>query len=815
MSAVLFVGISRVRRRLKSYAGVALLLGLTAGLSMTAIAGARRTQSAYPRFLRSVNASTLSVILQGGYDADATATVAALPEVVSSRTYVGFNVNILDVDGKPDFTVAPEISGTFDGRYFDQDRFTPTQGRAADPSRADEVEINEYAAQNLDLHLGQRIELGAYSLAQYSDPSFASNPPAPMMRTTVTIVGIGLLPEEILQDDADRDERLLLTPAFSELARPYLNYGVQGLVLRHGDADLRGLRTKLESIFPPDSVGYRTTSVDTLHALRAVRPLSIALGLFGLIAGVAGLVLVAQAINRLLRLDQAEQESLHAFGARRSTIAGAAIVAPFLAIAAGVVFAVAFAIATSPVMPIGPVGRVEVDRGTDIDLTVLGLGVLVVGIILGTVTSASVWRQLPHRRRSRNRNPAGTSMVASVAASLALSPAAVTGMQAASAPPRASNDVPTRSAVGGTIIAVAALVGAFTFSASLSSLIHQPHLYGWNWQAAVSAANGYGNLDLDSVHNILDHDPQVAEWSGVYFGSAAINDHEVPLLGVEPSAPVAPSMLHGRLIENSREAVLGATTADQLNVGIGDLVSLAGGTSAQSLRVVGIATFPTIGKIHAVHTSLGVGAMVAHPLVPGSDLDITGTQRGDFGPNVLFVRFRPGTNVDAATDHLREIMQPLTGFAGLDVLSVQRPAEIVNTGSIGNAPILLGACLMFASLVSFALAVGASTRQRRRELAVLRTLGFTSRQLVSTLSWQASTLIAVGLVVGIPLGVVAGRDLWGIFADQLDVVSRPRVPVPLVVGLVVAALLVANVTAVLFGNGARRLRPGAALRAGD
>jgi hypothetical protein len=375
-----------------------------------------------------------------------------------------------------------------------------------------------------------------------------------------------------------------------------------------------------------------------------------------------------------------------------------------------------------------------------------------------------------------------------------------------------SNEVPTRSVVIGSIIAITALVGSLTFSASLSSLTANPPLYGWNWDAAISAGTGYGNLDMATAHQILDAEPRVATWWGAYFGAGSINGRDVPLLGAYESAPFATSILRGRALAAADEIVLGATTAHQLHVDVGDSVSFVGSGAATPLRVVGIAPLPTIGKIHTAHTSLGVGAIVARKLVPGWDLDVTGSQHGDFGPNMISVRFLPGTNVGAEIDHLRQTTAPLSGFAGLDVLPVQRPAEIVNATAIGSAPILLGVSLMLASLVSLTRAMGASARQRRRELAILRTLGFSSRQLVGTLSWQASGLIAAGLVAGIPLGIVAGRNLWGGFAHQLNVVSRPDLPLVWIVVLIAAVLLVANAAAVLYGRGVRRLNPGAALR---
>ena len=84
--------------------------------------------------------------------------------------------------------------------------------------------------------------------------------------------------------------------------------------------------------------------------------------------------------------------------------------------------------------------------------------------------------------------------------------------------------------------------------------------------------------------------------------------------------------------------------------------------------------------------------------------------------------------------------------------------------------------LVFAALASLALTLGSSVRRRRHDLALLKTLGFTRRQLASTVRWQASVTVVVGLVVGVPLGVIAGRWLWEVFARDLDVVPEPSTP---------------------------------------
>jgi ABC-type lipoprotein release transport system permease subunit len=98
----------------------------------------------------------------------------------------------------------------------------------------------------------------------------------------------------------------------------------------------------------------------------------------------------------------------------------------------------------------------------------------------------------------------------------------------------------------------------------------------------------------------------------------------------------------------------------------------------------------------------------------------------------------------------------------------------------------------------------ASVRRRRRELALLRTLGFTSRQLLVAVAWQSSVAVGVGMLAGVPLGIVAGRWLWTLFANNIDVVTEATVPVLAIVLIVAGAAVLANVVALVPGRLAAR-----------
>ena len=120
---------------------------------------------------------------------------------------------------------------------------------------------------------------------------------------------------------------------------------------------------------------------------------------------------------------------------------------------------------------------------------------------------------------------------------------------------------------------------------------------------------------------------------------------------------------------------------------------------------------------------------------------------------------------------------------------------------------------MLLGLASLVHIVMTTLRRRQRELATLRTLGLTPRQTVGCIVWQAVTVSAIGLVVGVPLGLIAGRYAWWAVADPIGVVTdinRPWLGATLVcAGALAAAVVLAAPTA----RATSRRTPAIALRA--
>jgi len=199
------------------------------------------------------------------------------------------------------------------------------------------------------------------------------------------------------------------------------------------------------------------------------------------------------------------------------------------------------------------------------------------------------------------------------------------------------------------------------------------------------------------------------------------------------------------------------------------------------------------------------------------------------GPNAILVRLRPGVSEAAGLRSMQAIRNHLTAVVNspralaatggesiadvIDLLPAQRPAEIVNYKSMGAMPGVLAGGLAAGAVAALGLTLVASVRRRRRDFALLKTLGFTRGQVAGAVAWQASAIAAVGLVIGLPVGVAAGRWLWLAFARELSAVPDPVIPAGSIALAVIAALVLANLVAALPGRAAARTPAAVVLRA--
>jgi ABC-type lipoprotein release transport system permease subunit len=176
----------------------------------------------------------------------------------------------------------------------------------------------------------------------------------------------------------------------------------------------------------------------------------------------------------------------------------------------------------------------------------------------------------------------------------------------------------------------------------------------------------------------------------------------------------------------------------------------------------------------------------------------------------MVVKFRPGVPLQQGIDSLTAQIERLGPYA---ISGPPTPADLVNFGQLQDLPLLLGLALGLLALLTITHLLLTSVHRRRRDLAVLRALGFTGGQVRATVSWMAVTLAAVALAIGIPVGLLCGSQAWRFFTGQLGIIDVTRTPVLSFVLLAVAGLALAVAIASVPGIFAGRIRPADALRA--
>jgi hypothetical protein len=832
---------STFRQSLTSYLTVVLLIGLVGGVGMASIAAARRTQSSYPTFVASTNPSDLTISVYDEADGGSPGTnltreFSRLPDVRHVATLFTPPLVPLSANGAPRLNTLGFVVtlGSTDGMLVNQDKLAILKGHAANPRRIDQIVLSAAAARIYGVHVGQSLIMGLYTPSQQSLAGFGTAKVKPAALFHTTVVGIAALNTQIVQDGIDRAYGFVFpTPAMVKKiisVVPGIGPETYGIQLDRGGSDVAEVEQNLVNVVPRGlTTEFHVMSQVVSTTQLAIKPESVALGAFGVIAALACLVLVAQAISRMFQRSNEDRRSMRSIGASPTLNVVDGLLGVLGAVVLGSLIAMVVAIGLSPLAPLGPVRSVYPDRGVSFDWSVLGFGSLALVFLLGAAAVMMSFRAAPHRMdRRRFSEPRRSSFVRTLQAA-GMSVPGVVGAHFALEPGRGRTAVPVRSVLVGTVFAVAMVVATLSFASGLSTLVSHPALYGWNWNYALNPTNTVPPQAM----KLLRQDPDVAAFTGYGYTDAEVDGLTVPLLLTSTHDKIFPPMLSGHEIDANNQVVLGAATMAELHKRVGDTVTISYGKPDDApiyvpptkLVIVGTATLPALGydTFVAQHTSMGTGVIAPIAAQPPAMLKALSSPDPNLdGPAEVFVRLRPGVSTSVGHADMERIARaankvyqgdPKAAGNSVGVLSVEQPAQIVNYRSVGSTPIVLALGLALGAIVALGLTLTSSVRRRRRDLALLKTFGFTQRQLSATVAWQATLDAVVGVVLGIPIGILVGRELWTLFARNINAVPDPTVPVLSVILVGVGTLIFTNLVAVLPGRSAARTSTALVLRA--
>lgn len=784
-----------LRARWRAWLALAVLTGLAGGLVIAVAAGARRTDAAYPALLAwsrppddlvSIGLGTDPGIRARYASVPATA-VRGLPEVSGSApvaTYTALQ--------PASATVIAPLDGTVPALAWHRKLLA---GRLPAAGHPEEVDVSFTVTQAAP-HPAVGDILPVRLLGARGEP----------VPVKLRVVGVDAAPGEFPPQYGPGVDFIWATPAFVRAYGTRLLGGPGVAVwLRHGPAGAPELEREISGTAGGKFVAdypYGPQAANTEHSIHLQ---AVALWLLAGVLAVLGLLILGQLHARLTAGEQADFGTLRAIGVVPGQLTLAGLARAALIGGVGAVVALVLAVAVSPVFPVGLAGIAEPHPGVDADWTVLLAGAG--GVLAATVAVAAwpAWRAAA--RTATGRTPVaahGPSLLTGITRSLP-SVAGATGIRLALHRGAGRTAVPVRSAVAATAVGVVGLSAALGFSASLGHLLATPRLYGVSWDALVTDL--VFTTSAEPAAKSVAASPLVARWSGTYAG-VPLTINGAPVGGVTtgpgPDGSLAAVALAAGPPRRAGDIVLGQRTLARLGVRVGQTVSvgLVGQSRHVPFLVTGTAVFPALGDA----IELGTGA----------ELTVAGLRRlpppGLSPPpyNGLMITFRPGVTAQQGISALTAPIQRLGPYA---VSGASTPADLVNFGQLQELPVLLGLALGLLALLTIAHLLLTSVRRRRRDLAVLRALGFTGGQVRAAVSWMAVTLAAVAMAVGIPVGLICGRQAWHFFAGQLGISDVTVVPALSFAVLVVAGLALAVAIAVIPGISAARTRPADALRA--
>jgi ABC-type lipoprotein release transport system permease subunit len=803
MAAVWTLARARLRARWRSLLGLALLVGVASGAVMAAAIGARRTDTAYARLLEATLADDVEVEVGGFDDPGFLDRVGRLPQVAElglesivllapampgdPREYAWGTrlISMISVDGRVGRTV---------------NRPLVVAGHLPDPDRADEVGISESLARRWGLRPGGTLRLRAATPEQV--PSLLTGeeavPAGPAL--ALRVAAVQRLPDDVAIGTLEAEGFISLTPAFYQVYRDTVAVfpPAARVRLERGQADVAAFAAATRRLAGANAEISVSPRADLTRLVEeGTRVQAVALVLFAALAAVAALVVVGQSLARELLLASTGQETVRALGASRGQLLAAAMLPIALVGAAGALAGAGIAALASPLMPMGLALRAEPDPGFSVHLAGVALGTVATLVLVAGRVAVPAWRlagQRPYRPDATGP-AASSSTLADRAAQAGLPPSSVAGLRMALEQGRGPRAVPVRTSLVGITAGIVALTAAVTFAASLDRLLGTPRLYGWNFDAVA----GDWQLDDPTTHRPpwLAANPHVGAYSAVWFSEVRVDGAVVGAASFDTTGGrVFPTLIEGREPSGPDEVVLGATTLRRLGLRLGQTVRVEAGRPA-AMRIVGRSALITTDTENA-----GDGAI----------LTIEGLRRLEpargSGYGSFYVRYAPGADPEAAQQSLRRLPS-----GAVQVIGFPRPPPAVeNLGRVDGLPGVLAGLLALLAAAALAHLLVTSVRRRRRDLAILKSLGFVRGQVSAAVAWQATTVALLALAVGLPLGIALGRWTWSLLVDRIGLGAGPVTPGPALRAGVAGTVLVANLVAAWPGRVAARTRPAVALR---
>lgn len=768
---------------------IAVLVGLSGGVVLAAVAGARRSASSIDRFERAAHEMDVFVSAPEEVDGALTAPLRELVEGPLVRDFreLRFVFGFPAAEAAPEAflfaPVGPEPTEIAQGLLLD--------GRRPDPTDPHEIVAFETTAELLGIEVGETLDIATLTPDQVA--AFEQGGDFP---TSADGPAIGLHVVGIARNVTDLVVQVgtpnftFLSPAFLPRYRDEVGVGATNFAvdLLGGPDDVPRFTAEIERAYAGSTVPSIQASRQQQALADSVAIIARALFIFAVVVALAGATWVTTALVRHQRSAAEGVAVMRALGMTngeaRALLAGAA--APALVV--GTVLGCVTAVMLSSLFPVGLARRIDPDAGWHVDLTVLGGGVLALLLLPGVILWITSHRAVA--RSTGDQRPPAPSLLLERAARR-LPPAAAIGMRFAFSAP-GSGPARVRPALLGGVLAVVGIAGVGVVASGIDRLLSSPARWGATWDVSVAVDESEGGAFVEP-EAVVD-DPAVAAAAvGTFDDQVRVAGHPALAMVIAPVKGTIPhSVVTGREPRGADEVALGQDTLRAVDADVGDVVEVRSATEHQRLRVVGVVAFPSVGDPLPLANGAALAPSAAERLRIGDPA------RADAGFKRLLIRWAPGTDGTAALRRLGgDELEP-----GLPVV----PSEVARLDEVRDFPGAIAATLVVLGTIAVSYTLATTVRRRRSDLAVLSALGLGRRQRRAIIATQATNLASASLLLGIPFGFLVGRLVWSATASSMGVATDASQPFRQTAIGAVVVLVVFNLIAAVPAWTAGRLR---------
>jgi ABC-type antimicrobial peptide transport system permease subunit len=259
--------------------------------------------------------------------------------------------------------------------------------------------------------------------------------------------------------------------------------------------------------------------------------------------------------------------------------------------------------------------------------------------------------------------------------------------------------------------------------------------------------------EIDAIRGI----PGVEDvGEAVFFWDFETDKSFLVVLGIDPSSRTGPSrlmtaLLAGRFLneEDHDVAVADSTWSKDKNLAIGSTVAIAG----RSFKIIGLVDTSKIGQV--ANANLYITVSDARALAHDAKNVMAVHDYRPDDANILFIKAN-----QAQVDSVSKAVGSVLGSQAL-ISSAQSFSEVISQAYVlvDRFSWLVGLAGFLVAVVGLLRATSSALHERRRDIGLMRAVGWSRGNVLAQLTSEAASLAGLGALVGLGLAALASSAL--------------------------------------------------------